>query len=301
MTGFMITILFCLCVGQFIYIYRMKKHEKNWLDILRGIQHGEQDKIFTKGKGRIADISYEINGIIDSNQAQIAQLKKANEANKQILTSLSHDVRTPLASLLGYLEAIEKGVLDQMEEQEYIGVVLRKANDLKMYLDMLFEWFKLSSNERKFIFEVLDINELTREVMIEWLPVFEREAITLSADIDDDDLLVSIDPMAYKRILNNLIQNAIDHGHCTKISLTIKHISNRAFISVINNGKIIPDDQLPHIFERLYKGDYARSDKGSGLGLAITKELVINLHGEISVSSLKNEGTKFQIRLPISK
>jgi signal transduction histidine kinase len=299
MTAVVIVILFCLCSGQFLYIRRIKKQEQDWLNILRGIQGGERDKLFAKGNGQIADISYELNKIIDTNLIQIAQLKKADEANKQILTGLSHDVRTPLASLLGYLEALQKGSLDEVEKQEYLEVAFRKANDLKAYVDMLFKWFKLSSNEQQSVIETVDINEQTREIIIEWLPVLEQSSIALSVNIGDEDLPVSIDRMAYSRILNNLMQNAIQHSHCTQISIIIRQDVNRVLISVVNNGQIIPEDQLPHIFERLYKGDRARTGKGSGLGLAITKELVANLHGEISVSSTQNEGTKFQISLPI--
>ncbi|WP_097015735.1 sensor histidine kinase [Anaerocolumna aminovalerica] len=299
MTAVVIVILFCLCFGQFLYIRRIKKQEQDWLNILRGIQGGDRDKLFAKGNGQIADISYELNKIIDTNLIQIAQLKKADEANKQILTGLSHDVRTPLASLLGYLEALQKGSLDEVEKQEYLEVAFRKANDLKAYVDMLFEWFKLSSNEQQSVIETVDINEQTREIIIEWLPVLEQSNIALSVNIGDEDLPVSIDRMAYSRILNNLMQNAIQHSHCTQISIIIRQDVNRVLISVVNNGQIIPEDQLPHIFERLYKGDRARTGKGSGLGLAITKELVTNLHGEISVSSTQNEGTKFQISLPI--
>lgn len=299
MTTVVIAVLLCLCVGQFFYIYRMKKQEHDWLNILRSIRRGERDKLFAKGNGQIANISYELNKIIDNDLIQIAQLKKADEANKQILTGLSHDVRTPLASLLGYLEALQKGSLDEVEKQEYLAVASRKANDLKAYVDMLFEWFKLSSNEQQPVLETVDINERTREIIIEWLPVLEQSSIALAVNIKDEELPVSIDRIAYSRILNNLMQNAIRHGHCTQISITIAQDVSTALISVVNNGQTIPQDQLPHIFERLYKGDQARTGKGSGLGLAIVKALVATLHGEISVSSSQNEGTKFQISLPI--
>ncbi|HBL50765.1 MAG TPA: sensor histidine kinase [Firmicutes bacterium] len=301
MTAGIIIMLLLLCAAQFIYIRHIKKQEKNWLDVLRGIRHGEQQKLFAKNSGLIADIGYELNGIIETNQAQISQLRKTDEANKQILTSLSHDVRTPLASLLGYLEALDKGISDTSEEREYIAVAYRKANDLKSYVDTLFEWFKLNSNEQKLEFAPADINELTREIIIEWLPVLDQEKVALSVDIGDNDISASIDPTAYSRIINNLIQNAVKHGHCTKLAISIKRHFDTALITVANNGQTIPAEQLPHIFERLYKGDDARSDKGSGLGLAITKELVAALHGTISVSSAQDASTEFSISLPVLK
>lgn len=301
MTNLLLILLLCLCTGQFIFICYRKKQEENWLAVLRGIRNGEKEKIFVKGTGRMAEISFEINKMTEANQSQLEQLKKADEASRQILTSLSHDIRTPLASLLGYLEVLEKGAADQNEERDYISVALRKANDLKAYVDMLFEWFKLGSKEQQFTFETIDINEKTREILIDWLPVLEKENIVLLADIADDDLPVSLDSMAYSRILGNLIQNAVRHGACTKISIAIKSSDDTVSISIVNNGEIIPPEKLPQIFDRLYKGDQARSGKGSGLGLAITKELVRIMDGDISVTSSPEEGTGFLINFPVLK
>lgn len=298
--GYAFVIVLIICILEFIYILRMKKQEKNWLEILKGISQGRQDKIFTNDRGNIADISYEINSIIDSGNKQIIKLKKADEASKQILTSLSHDVRTPLASLLGYLEALNKGMDNEGERQEYIGVAFRKANDLKAYVDILFEWFKLNSNEQEFVLERIDINEITRKIIIEWLPMFENNKIDYSVDIGDEENLVCIDLIAYSRVINNLIANAGKHGRCTSINVSVKENGESVFVSVKNNGNIIPPEQLPHIFERLYKGDTARADKGSGLGLAIAKELVGAFEGEITASSSQEE-TVFTLRLPLCK
>jgi len=299
--GSIVIVLLFFCIGQFAYIYRVKKQEKNWLNVLWAIRRGEQEKIFVKNKGLMADISYELNSIMEDNQAQISLLRKADEANKQILTSLSHDVRTPLASLLGYLEALNRGLSSSNEEREYISVAYQKANDLKSFIDMLFEWFKLNSNEQQFYFEMTDINEVTREIIIEWLPTFEQLHITPLVVINDDDLMVDLDKTAYKRIINNLIENAVKHGECTQISITIKDCSDNILVEVANNGKAIPAGQLPYIFERLYKGDSARSNKGSGLGLTITKELIAALYGNISVSSSPEKGTVFSMVFPVLK
>lgn len=300
MTGLVIILLLLLCMGQLLYICHIRRQEKEWLCVLRDVKLGKQEKIFTKGTGIMADISYELNEIIETNKMRIARLENVDEAKNQILTSLSHDVRTPLASLLGYLEALENELPDKTEQQEYISVAYRKANDLKSYVDMLFEWFKLNSKEQQFHFDTVDLNELTREIIIEWLPVLEKEKIQISARIHDDELLLSTDSMAYKRMLNNLIQNAVRHGHCTCITIIVELQMGMVQISVINDGSHIPLEQLPYIFDRLYKGDHARSGNGSGLGLSITKELATALHGDINVTSSKSQGTRFQISLPLS-
>ncbi|WP_010271592.1 sensor histidine kinase [Paenibacillus senegalensis] len=294
----LLVIMLFICIGQIFYIYRLRQITKQWYGALRGFRQGRQEKIFTTSKGLLADISYELNGIMEANRNQIAQLKKSDEASRQILTGLSHDVRTPLASLLGYLEALNQGMHDDKEQREYISVAYRKAADLKALVDKLFEWFKLNSNEQQFSMEETDINEYTREILIDWLPVLEQSHISLAVNIEDDDLVLSLDQMAYRRIMDNLLQNAVRHSGCTQITIAVRPLPGSVLLEVANNGRAIPAQQLPFIFERLYKGNAARSDKGSGLGLAITKELVTALKGEISVSSNPGNDTVFSIRLP---
>lgn len=292
-------LLFLVVVAEAIYIFKIKKNVKQLLLVLRNIKQGGHQKAFSKSDGILADTCYEVNDIVETCRSEISRLKKSEQSNKQILTSLSHDIRTPLASLLGYLEALNDGVVSENEKPHYLDVAYRKACDLKSYVDMLFEWFKLNSNEQKFKFEFIDINELTREIIIAWIPVFEKNQMSLSADISDDDLQVNIDKMAYNRILNNLLQNAVNHSCATKVSIIIYAKEEYAYIQVSNNGEQIPCDKLPYIFDRLYKCDDARSSKGSGLGLAITKELVLAMHGKISVESEKDKDTIFKIVLPL--
>ncbi|MBS4536298.1 HAMP domain-containing histidine kinase [Clostridium sp. D2Q-14] len=293
-----VSLLFFCALGQFLYILRMKKQEKQWVSILRSNRYGNKQKIFVNDIDLMEDIGYELNAIIESYSLRIEQLEKADEANKQILTSLSHDVRTPLASLLGYLEAFHNGIVLEEEERQYIEIAYRKANDLKSYIDMLFQWFKLNSNEQKFNFKKEDINERTREIIIDWIPIFEKQSISFKVDISEEQMIVKLDPMAYRRILNNLFQNAINHGKGNFVSVSIKRKEDSCIIEIMNNGQSIPSEQLSYIFDRSYKCDGARSDKGSGLGLAITKELV-NVHkGKISVKSSLDSGTVFSIVFP---
>lgn len=113
----------------------------------------------------------------------------------------------------------------------------------------------------------------------------------------DDEWLVKIDRMAYARIINNLISNAIKHGKCSFIEIEIKKSKDQVLLSVSNNGTAIPEDELPFIFERLYKCDTVRS--GNGLGLAIVKELTSIMSGEITVQSILGGKTVFYLKLPL--
>jgi signal transduction histidine kinase len=297
----LILLLLLVCIFLLVRLRREKNQQREWLDQLRKIHTKESEKIFTRQTGLSSEIAFELNRIVVENQEEMQHYQKADQANKVLLTSLSHDVRTPLASLLGYLEALERGNLKENEAEEFISVAFRKANDLKAYIDTLFDWFKLNSNEQLYQLESVELNEFTRELVIEWLPMLEQSNIRLIADIPDNELYLQLDKFAYKRILNNLIQNAVKHGQCTEIGLQIEEKVDVVQIQIWNNGLPIPADQIPYIFERLYKVDSARSDRGSGLGLAITNELVQGLGGEILVSQSDNVQTVFRISFPNQK
>lgn len=291
-------LLACICLAQFLHIKTTNKQLKEWLDDLKEIRQNPQQKLFVKKNGILSDITFELNALLADNQKQIAQLKKADAANKQILTNLSHDVRTPLASLTGYLEALSSQLADVPEE--YLAITYQKALSLKSLIDMLFEWCKLSANEQTYHLLPEDINELTRETIIDWLPLLEKEHIELKADLSDEEWIVILDPAAYKRIVNNLIQNAISHGNSAVIKIQARIETEEIIVKISNDGTPIPEDKLPYVFDRLYKCDEARSQTGSGLGLTIARELVLAMGGTISVASDTHE-TVFTLLFPKCK
>ena len=195
------------------------------------------------------------------------------------------------------------------EKEEYIRVAYRKALDLQELVDMLFQWFKLASQEQRYQMKDYDINELTREIIIEHIPVFEKKQISVSVNIPDEEWFVKIDKVAYKRIMDNLLSNAVKHGGCSFIGIGIGvrmaaeleagKGKSQVQVSVSNNGATIPARELPYVFERLYKCDAARSENGSGLGLAIVSELTRAMSGEITVQSIPERMTTFCLTLPL--
>lgn len=293
------SILFVICIGQAVYIRRAGRQLSEWLDYLKSIKSSPYQKYFIKDSGILAEINFEMNDILEENRRQLIRLTKAEEANKQILTNLSHDVRTPLASLLGYLEALEQGREGISGQKEYIHTAYRKALNLKEYIDILFEWFKLNANEAEYQFSEYDVNELTRQVIIGYLPIVERENVTMEVHISEEEWPLLIDRIAYERIINNLLGNALKHGKCSKIAVNIQKNDGRVMIEITNNGAVIPKEEIPYIFERLYQCDSARSQSGSGLGLAIVKELVTVMQGEITARSSPEQETSFCLTFPL--
>ena len=290
-------ILVIICMGEFFYILRIRKQLAEWLAFLKALRKAPAQNSFVKGEGILADINFELNGMLEESRKQFVKLQRAENANQQLLTDLSHDVRTPLASLTGYLESLDAG--NTKEQREYIHIAYRKALDLQELIDALFQWFKLASDEQRYQMELYDINELTREVIIEHIPLLEQKHVCVAANIPDEEWLVKMDRMAYVRIIHNLVRNAVKHGQCSLIEVGINRREDKILVCVSNNGIAIPENELPFIFERLYKCDTARSGGGNGLGLAIVKELAGAMSGEITVQSIAGGKTTFCLELPL--
>ena len=162
----------------------------------------------------------------------------------------------------------------------------------------LFEWVKLDAGEQIFHFEVCDLNELSRNIMADWVPLLESHGLTYEIEIPETEYITRVDSTAYARIFNNLLQNILTHSDARQVSLTITETEQQAKIMVADNGKGISATDLPHIFERMYQCDHSRSAKGNGLGLSIAKELVSAHKGTITAASVPGAGTTFTLTLP---
>lgn len=281
-------------------IRRVKAQINGMLDALEDIKAGNGNRrILSATDEFTASIAYEINDIVSSYEKELSSFRQAEEVNKQLMTSLSHDVRTPLTTLIGYLDAAHKGIVTGKDKDEYVEIARRKAHDLKEYIDVLFDWFKLNSDEFVLLIDPVEAVELTRNILIDWIPIFEDKQIDYSIDIPEQPFRVRLDPDAYMRVLNNLIQNVIVHSHADKINISLSNQDGNMKIVVADNGVGIEKDDLKHIFERLYKCDKGRSEKGSGLGLSIVHQLVEKMNGTITAESTPGNGTMFALYFPL--
>ncbi len=268
-------------------------------DALMDIKSGNLNRrVLVRESDMTKQICYDINEIAMSSQSRLIQQKQSEQAYKRLMTSLSHDVKTPLASLVGYLEAVESKMVTGAEQEEYIRVAAEKAHHLKEFVTVLFEWVKLDAGEQIFHFELCDLNELSRNIMADWVPLLESHDLTYEIEIPETEYMTRVDSTAYTRILNNLLQNILTHSVASQVSLTVTETEQQAKIVVADNGKGISTSDLPHIFERMYQCDHSRAAKGNGLGLSIAKELVSVHKGTITAASVPGAGTTFIIMLP---
>lgn len=265
-------------------------------EALEDIKAGNLNRrVLAKENDMTKQICYDINRIATTNQSQFIRQQQSEQAYKRLMTSLSHDVKTPLASLVGYLEAVTENLVAGEEKETYIQIATEKAHQLKEFVESLFEWVKLDAGEQVYHFEQLDLNELTRNIMADWIPTLENSHFEYDIDIPENEYFMKIDVRAYIRILNNLIQNILTHSGGNKLTLRITENESQAQLAVTDNGIGISPSNLPHIFERMYQCDDSRLADGNGLGLAIVKELVSAHKGKIKAESAPSAGVTFTI------
>ena len=283
-----------------VLVRRVKKQIAEMTDALVDVKNGNGNRrILSATNELVSPLAYEINEIVVSYESRLSIVRQTEEINRQLMTSLSHDVRTPLTTLIGYLDAAYKGLVTGKDRDDYIEIARRKAHDLKEYIDVLFDWFKLNSDEFALEIQSVEAAELTRNILIDWIPIFEDKQVDYDIDILEQPVRVRLDTDSYMRIINNLIQNVIAHSHADKIKISLSKQGNNLRLLLADNGVGIEKEDLKHIFERLYKCDKGRSEKGSGLGLSIVHQLVEKMGGNITVESLLGKGTEFMLLFPL--
>lgn len=288
-----------------LIVRRARKQIAAMVDALADVKGGNGNRrILAEPHELTAPLVYVLNDIVVSYENRLAAYHQTEETNKQLMTSLSHDVRTPLTTLIGYLDAAHKGIVAGEERDDCVETARHKAYDLKEYIDVLFDWFKLNSDEFAMEINTVEIVELTRNILIDWIPIFEDKQIEYAIDIPEKPFRVELDPDGYRRILNNLVQNVVSHSQADRIEISVSgqdedKSGNYIVIRLADNGLGIEKEDLKHIFERLYKCDKGRSEKGSGLGLSIVRQLVEKMNGTITAESTPGQGTAFTITFPL--
>ncbi len=291
-----------LSVSASLYVlHRTKKQIADMSDILEEIRGGNGNRRILSGTFELtAPLAWQINAIVRSYEEQLSLCRQTEETNKRLMTSLSHDVRTPLTTLIGYLDAVHRGIVAGAERDDYVETARKKAHDLKEYIDVLFDWFKLGSGEFSMHMAMTDLTGLTRELLVDWIPILEERQIEYIIQIPEQPFRAEVDPDAFLRILNNLIQNVLVHSQADRVEISLSRQNQKIILTVSDNGTGMEKEDLKHIFERLYKCDRGRTQKGSGLGLSIVQQLMEKMGGKIDAESTPGQGTVFILFFPSS-
>ena len=244
-----------------------------------------------------------INALVDSTVASMEEERQIEQSKDDLITNVSHDIRTPLTSIIGYLGLLKSSELNE-DQTKYIQIAYDKALQMKALAEDLFEYTTLrSSTNNKLVLAPLHVNSMLEQVAAGFDLEAEKKTITFNVITRPRDLVIDADAKMIVRMLNNLISNALKYGHgATEINLIANRVNNKFVeLRVENNGEQIPKKSLQKIFDRFYRVESSRNLKtgGTGLGLAITKSIV-DLHGGTIKCQSTAELTSFIIQLPLN-
>ncbi len=244
-----------------------------------------------------------INALVDSTVASMEEERQIEQSKDDLITNVSHDIRTPLTSIIGYLGLLKSSELNE-DQTKYIQIAYDKALQMKALAEDLFEYTTLrSSTNNKLVLAPLHVNSMLEQVSAGFELEAEKKTITFNVITRPRDLVIDADAKMIVRMLNNLISNALKYGHgATEINLIANRVNNKFVeLRVENNGEQIPKKSLQKIFDRFYRVESSRNLKtgGTGLGLAITKSIV-DLHGGTIKCQSTAELTSFIIQLPLN-
>lgn len=300
--GFLLVFFFCL----FLF-YRRERQRYIAAELRQLIREtgmiasGQLDyRLEEREAAGLGELAARINQIaVQARQAALEE-RRAEQIKNELVTNVAHDLRSPLTSIIGYLNLIhEDEYRDEVELRAYIQIVYAKAQRLHGVLNDLFEYTYVQNKEILVNTESINIEEMMNQLVVQHRLEAEEAGMHMRTFITSENPVIPGDGNKIARVFENLIQNAIRYGKEGKyIDLTVRDTCQTVEVEVKNYGKTIPSVDLPYIFERFYRVEKSRSEftGGSGLGLAIAKGIVQLHGGEIEAKSTAG-ATSFVVRL----
>jgi signal transduction histidine kinase len=304
LTGFGLILLVVAGLGLLLF-RRLTQRLRNMQNVVAAFEQGNFDQRIDEGSSdEIGQLAACFNRMADTLVDTMEELRQADRMRRELVANVSHDLRSPLASIQGYLETVhmKDGDLNPEERQRYVKTALRNAQRLNDLVSELFELSKLETEQVEPTIESFPIAELVQDIVMQYEPQAEEHEIDLRAELPERHARVEADIGLVERALSNLIDNAIHYTpEGGQVRVRLDNQERAVCVEVEDTGPGIPEDDLPHIFERFYRVEKSRDREkgGAGLGLAIAKT-ILELHGRtLEVESTVGEGTIFRFSLPL--
>lgn len=245
-----------------------------------------------------------VNALVDT-ITQAMQEERASEKSKdELITNVSHDLRTPLTSIIGYLGLIEDHQYQSEEDiVRYSHIAYDKAKQMKNLVEDLFEYTKVQQHGAPVNLMTVDLGQLLEQVGASFELEADKKGMAINVSCEPTPLSITADPEKMGRLFSNLVANALKYGHgASYIHLTAKQLGEKVVITVADDGEKIPAESVKHLFERFYRVESSRNKAtgGTGLGLAIVQSIVELHHGSVTARSDDQE-TAFVVTLPVKQ
>lgn len=297
--GLIFGMILCFLFGIYWFLKKRKQDKQlryisdKLVNILAG-KTSEEIMVFSDDTVLI-DLLRNLNSMLAENQSLNLEYQRAEHALKQMISNISHDIKTPLTVILGYLEI---ALLEDPSDVR-LQKIQQKAEQVSTFVNEFFSLAKLEAGDSEMELNQLDFGQLCKGAIIDLYQILNERSFTVDVQIPEKRLYIYGNADALNRILMNLLMNAMNHGGEGKyLGLVVYEEKQFVFAEVVDRGKGMNASEIKHVFDRLYTSEGSRNSKygGSGLGLAITKSLVERLGGEITVSSTPYQETKFRIK-----
>ncbi|WP_246294334.1 HAMP domain-containing sensor histidine kinase [Paenibacillus planticolens] len=280
-----------IAVAAFILLFyfmtqKKMRHVEELASGLRVIATGNLDyRVIERSQDELGSLARDLNFMAEDLQKRMEEERRNERLKRELITNVSHDLRTPLTLIMGYLRLLQdKGYETPEQAASYVSIAYNKSEKLKLLIDDLFEYTKLSNRDVPLYKEGVAINELLDQLLEEFVTPAEEQQLTINRTIPKERLLVRIDVDKMIRVLENLMGNALKYSlKPGSITVTLRHDYRYVTVQVSNQAEWLSDDALQQLFDRFYRVDTARSSHtgGSGLGLAIAKSIVESHEGAI--------------------
>lgn len=288
-------------VVLFIYVTNNKmKYLQNISDGLKVIAKGDLDyRIDIKGQDELKSLAENINLMASEIQKNLESERRSEITKNELITNVSHDLRTPLTSVMGYIGLAKDGKYkNEVQLNEYLNIAFSKSERLKVLIDDLFEYTKLTNTGVTLNKQQVNLNEFMAQLIEELMPLFDERNKKIEVDFVKEKVIVNVDTSKMLRVFENLLTNALKYSYdSSTIKVITKLKEECVLISVINEGDNIPREKLNRLFDRFYRVDESRTNAtgagGSGLGLAISKNILALHNGEIWADCNDNKITFF--------
>ena len=310
--GAVASLVFILLAGLFLFnlLTRRLKKLTSVMDDFKGNNMEPGDSFlrfnFRPGGDEIDRLGKTFNEMAERMITQVKNLKQTDRLRRELVSNVSHDLRTPLASLQGYLETLllKEGTLSHEDQRRFLEIATKHSERLGKLISELFELAKLDTNEIRLHLEPFSLGELVQDVAQKFQLVVENKKIKIQTNVQEDLPFVLADIGLIERVFENLFENAFRYtSEGGTLSVSLQRSQQAIIVQVSDNGCGIPAEDLPYIFDRFYRVEKTRQEKygGAGLGLAITRRILELHESSITVNSLPAVGATFTFSLPIDQ
>lgn len=262
-----------------------------------------QTEILVKGNDEFAIIAENLNKMMGEISELMDNEREVERSKNQLITNVAHDLRTPLTSIIGYMELLVNGNnIPEETRDKYLKVAYNKSLRLQKLIEDLFGFTKLNYGKIAMNIAKVDIVKLMAQLLEEFYPNFMENSLEYSLESTENQVMIEADGDLLARLFDNLINNAIKYGKDgKKVSVVIRKIDDIVHVAVINYGKVIPKEDIDKVFNKFYRVEQSRSVNtgGTGLGLAIAKNIAMMHGGDIVVQS-DLYGTIFDVTLSVN-